>query len=89
MSCACSAGAGPCRSPSTCLPPLDRSGDRKQLAHEAREAIAQTLGFKSRGPLAYSRERMTPKTFKIKSFGCQMNVYDGERMAELLGRSRA
>ena len=29
---------------------------------------------------------MTPKTFKIKSFGCQMNVYDGERMAELLER---
>jgi len=28
---------------------------------------------------------MTPKTFNIKSFGCQMNVYDGERMAELLG----
>ena len=27
----------------------------------------------------------TPKTFRIKSFGCQMNVYDGERMAELLG----
>jgi tRNA-2-methylthio-N6-dimethylallyladenosine synthase len=27
---------------------------------------------------------MTPKTFKIKNFGCQMNVYDGERMAELL-----
>ena len=24
---------------------------------------------------------MTPKTFKIKSFGCQMNVYDGERMS--------
>jgi tRNA-2-methylthio-N6-dimethylallyladenosine synthase len=29
---------------------------------------------------------MTPTTFKIKSFGCQMNVYDGERMAELLGQ---
>ena len=29
---------------------------------------------------------MTPKTFKIKSFGCQMNVYDGERMAEMLSR---
>ena len=29
---------------------------------------------------------MTPKTFKIKRFGCQMNVYDGERMAELLSR---
>jgi tRNA-2-methylthio-N6-dimethylallyladenosine synthase len=28
---------------------------------------------------------MTPKTYRIKSFGCQMNVYDGERMAELLG----
>src|SRR5215218_4877458 len=27
---------------------------------------------------------MTPKTFKIKNFGCQMNVYDGERMADLL-----
>ena len=27
---------------------------------------------------------MNPKTFKIKSFGCQMNVYDGERMNELL-----
>ncbi|MEN3747092.1 tRNA (N6-isopentenyl adenosine(37)-C2)-methylthiotransferase MiaB [Sphingomonas sp. HF-S3] len=27
----------------------------------------------------------TPKTFHVKSFGCQMNVYDGERMAELLG----
>jgi tRNA-2-methylthio-N6-dimethylallyladenosine synthase len=27
---------------------------------------------------------MTPRTFQIKSFGCQMNVYDGERMAELL-----
>jgi tRNA-2-methylthio-N6-dimethylallyladenosine synthase len=28
---------------------------------------------------------MNAKTFKIKNFGCQMNVYDGERMAELLG----
>ena len=27
---------------------------------------------------------MTPKTFRIKSFGCQMNVYDGERISELL-----
>ena len=25
-----------------------------------------------------------PKTFAIKSYGCQMNAYDGERMAELL-----
>ena len=28
--------------------------------------------------------REPPKTFRVKSFGCQMNVYDGERMAELL-----
>jgi len=27
----------------------------------------------------------TPATFHVKSFGCQMNVYDGERMAEMLG----
>jgi tRNA-2-methylthio-N6-dimethylallyladenosine synthase len=26
-----------------------------------------------------------PKTYHVKSFGCQMNVYDGERMGELLG----
>lgn len=26
----------------------------------------------------------TPKTFHVKSFGCQMNVYDGDRMAELM-----
>ncbi|WP_114953872.1 tRNA (N6-isopentenyl adenosine(37)-C2)-methylthiotransferase MiaB [Sphingosinicella terrae] len=25
-----------------------------------------------------------PRTFQVKSFGCQMNVYDGQRMAELL-----
>ena len=29
---------------------------------------------------------MTPKTFKIKSFGCQMTVYAGERRAELLSQ---
>jgi tRNA-2-methylthio-N6-dimethylallyladenosine synthase len=26
----------------------------------------------------------SPKSFTIKNYGCQMNVYDGERMAELL-----
>jgi len=26
----------------------------------------------------------SPSTFRVKSFGCQMNVYDGERMSELL-----
>ncbi|MBK5265154.1 MAG: tRNA (N6-isopentenyl adenosine(37)-C2)-methylthiotransferase MiaB [Alphaproteobacteria bacterium] len=28
--------------------------------------------------------RKKPKTFHVKSFGCQMNVYDGERMSEML-----
>ena len=28
--------------------------------------------------------RPLPRTFRVKSFGCQMNVYDGERMGELL-----
>jgi tRNA-2-methylthio-N6-dimethylallyladenosine synthase len=28
--------------------------------------------------------RADPRTFAVKSYGCQMNVYDGERMAELL-----
>jgi len=28
--------------------------------------------------------RPTPQSFHVKSFGCQMNVYDGSRMAELL-----
>jgi tRNA-2-methylthio-N6-dimethylallyladenosine synthase len=30
------------------------------------------------------RPTTPPQTYKVKSFGCQMNVYDGERMAELL-----
>jgi tRNA-2-methylthio-N6-dimethylallyladenosine synthase len=30
------------------------------------------------------RQSPPPKTYRVKSFGCQMNVYDGERMAELL-----
>lgn len=27
----------------------------------------------------------SPKSFRVKNFGCQMNVYDGERIAEMLG----
>ena len=29
--------------------------------------------------------RPTPKSYHVKSFGCQMNAYDGERMRDLLG----
>ena len=25
--------------------------------------------------------KASPRTFHVKSFGCQMNVYDGDRMA--------
>ena len=25
-----------------------------------------------------------PQRYHVKSFGCQMNVYDGERMGELM-----
>src|SRR6201991_5188206 len=35
-------------------------------------------------PHSTKEARPSPKTFAVKSFGCQMNVYDGERMAELL-----
>jgi tRNA-2-methylthio-N6-dimethylallyladenosine synthase len=27
---------------------------------------------------------LSPKTYRVKSFGCQMNVYDGQRMEEML-----
>ena len=30
------------------------------------------------------KQTSSPKTYRVKSFGCQMNVYDGERMAEML-----
>src|SRR5690606_25317895 len=30
------------------------------------------------------RQSGSPETFRVKSFGCQMNAYDGERMGELL-----
>ncbi len=32
-----------------------------------------------------SQKLAAPRSFHVKSFGCQMNVYDGERMAEMLG----
>jgi 1-acyl-sn-glycerol-3-phosphate acyltransferase len=39
------------------LEPLDRAGDRKQLAHRAREAIAQRLGLTSHGHSPIGGER--------------------------------
>ena len=37
--------------------------------------------FAAKGRAIMSR---LPKTYHVKSFGCQMNVYDGERMGELM-----
>ena len=34
--------------------------------------------------MSRTNSRTDPKSYFVKSFGCQMNVYDGERMAELL-----
>ncbi|WP_294395299.1 tRNA (N6-isopentenyl adenosine(37)-C2)-methylthiotransferase MiaB [uncultured Sphingomonas sp.] len=34
--------------------------------------------------MARPMSRPVPKSFHVKSFGCQMNVYDGTRMAELM-----
>jgi 1-acyl-sn-glycerol-3-phosphate acyltransferase len=39
------------------LEPLDRAGDRKRLAHEARESIAEVLGFKFHSPSPIGVER--------------------------------
>jgi len=33
---------------------------------------------------ATTSPKPAPQTFRVKSFGCQMNVYDGERMTEML-----
>lgn len=35
-------------------------------------------------PAAHVTSRTSPKTYHVKSFGCQMNVYDSERMGDLL-----
>lgn len=36
--------------------------------------------------MSRTNRRTDPKSYFVKSFGCQMNVYDGERMAELLDK---
>src|SRR5919202_1063071 len=69
-------GAGACAA---------RPRARPQAAHPRRaRSDRRNAPLQVARPLAYRRGKMTPKTFKIKSFGCQMNVYDGERMAEML-----
>ena len=66
--------------------------NRKTIAAAAREAMlasADPIALQICRCLALSARPMPPapppQTYRVKSFGCQMNVYDGERMAELLG----
>ena len=52
-----------------------------------REAVRHSAGpLPCFRPLRYGApmSRTPPKSFHVKSFGCQMNVYDGARMAELM-----
>src|SRR3546814_9764057 len=56
-----------------------RRSRRKSRALPPRRRIAYSAPMKSDSP------PNPQKTFHVKSFGCQMNVYDGERMAEMLG----
>ena len=86
MSCGCSDAAG--TSPVTvrllaAARPQRPTARQLTPRRESDRAKSSASTSPSHSPIA---ARMTPKTFKIKSFGCQMNVYDGERMAELLAR---
>jgi hypothetical protein len=49
--------------------------------HDQRRALLNG----SKLPKGVGMNKATPRTFHVKNFGCQMNVYDGERMAEMLG----
>jgi tRNA-2-methylthio-N6-dimethylallyladenosine synthase len=45
---------------------------------------ARRFRRRRRSPIGRAMKHRIPRTFHVKSFGCQMNVYDGERMTELL-----
>jgi len=59
---------------------------KRSVCAPGRSGIAVPLSAASE--MAYRalpmRSTPPPRTYRVKSFGCQMNVYDGERMAELL-----
>ena len=66
-------------------PPGARGGHRRAAGRRAIAAAGPAASASAgRSPIGARNEDPRPKTFHVKSFGCQMNVYDGERMAELL-----
>ena len=73
------------------LPRADRSGRGRRPQGARRDAAPRRdrrrrsrFRRAGRSPIGARDEDRNPATFHVKSFGCQMNVYDGERMAELL-----
>ncbi len=47
------------------------------------EANADT-GVRQAAPVGSSRERSSQRTYQVRTYGCQMNVHDSERLAGLL-----
>src|SRR5829696_5137384 len=76
-------------------PSLPGSRESTQIAarsapyHEAvtsmvtQEATANTADRQS-SPVASSRKRSSVRTYQVRTYGCQMNVHDSERLAGLL-----
>ena len=65
-------------------PATARRWPRARAGRDRRGAAALS-NRGGRSPIGRGDDRPAiPETFHVKSFGCQMNVYDGERMAELL-----
>ena len=69
---------------------------RNEEIERLQERVARELGFNLVGHKlelygvptpsnARASEMTQPKKIFVKTFGCQMNVYDSERMTELLG----
>jgi tRNA-2-methylthio-N6-dimethylallyladenosine synthase len=48
--------------------------------------VAPEVGVAEPSPVGSSRERSSThgRTFQVRTYGCQMNVHDSERLAGLL-----
>src|SRR5690349_11051976 len=54
--------------------------------HTLRQPLTKTAALPIKRRRRKPREKKLPKKLHIKTFGCQMNAYDSERMAEALER---